>query len=86
VYRPDETFQVDFIKDTAIFQSQIGHFFSIINFTSVRPKKKCVSGQTVPPKLMRPCMFFLLSREIPDGEKRSEMVVNLILRYEKNGI
>jgi hypothetical protein len=44
-------------------------------------KKKCVSGQTVPPKLMRPCGFFLLS-EIPDGE----MVVNLILRYEKNGI
>jgi hypothetical protein len=29
---------------------------------------------------------FLLSREIPDGEKRCEMVVNLILRYEKNGI
>jgi hypothetical protein len=32
--------------------------------------------------------FFLLNEipEIPDGEKRSEMVVNLILRYEKNGI
>jgi hypothetical protein len=43
---------------------------------------KCVSGQTVPPILMRPCLFFLIS-EIPDGEKRSEMVVNLILRYEK---
>jgi hypothetical protein len=30
-------------------------------------------------------VFFTIS-EIPDGEKRSEMVVNLILRYEKNGI
>jgi hypothetical protein len=34
---------------------------------------------------MRPCRFFLLS-EIPDGEKRSEMGVNLIPEYEKNGI
>jgi hypothetical protein len=30
-------------------------------------------------------LFCLLS-EIPDGEKRREMVVNLILWYEKNGI
>jgi hypothetical protein len=35
---------------------------------------------------MRPCGLFFLLSEIPDGEKRSEMVVNLIPRYEKNGI
>jgi hypothetical protein len=31
-------------------------------------------------------VFCFLLSEIPDGKKRSEMVVNLILRYEKNGI
>jgi hypothetical protein len=32
------------------------------------------------------CFFLLIGSEIPDREKRSEMVINLILRYEKNGI
>jgi hypothetical protein len=48
-------------------------------FECMLGKKKSVSGHTVPPKL-------ILLSEIPDGEKRSEMVVNLILRYEKNGM
>ena len=28
--------------------------------SQVRPKKTCVSGQTVSPKLMRPCGFFFV--------------------------
>ena len=54
----------------------------------VRPKKKtCVSGKTVSPKLMRPCVFFvffLLVRFLNRG-KRSEMV-SVVSRYERNEI
>ena len=48
-------------------------------------KKTCVSGQTVSPKLMRPCgLFFLLVRCLNRG-KRSEMV-SVVSRYERNEI
>ena len=57
----------------------------------LRPKKTCVSGQTVFPKLMRPCVFFffffffcLLVRFLNRG-KRSEMV-SVVSRYERNEI
>ena len=57
----------------------------------IRPKKTCVSGQTVSPKLMRPCgfffffFFFLLVGFLNSG-KRSEMVLVGMkgTRYELN--
>ena len=63
-------------------------YMSLLPITHIRPKKTCVSGQTVSPKLMRArgffFFFFLLVRFLYRG-KRSEMVP-VVSRYERNEI